>query len=206
MTRRTSKPNVYRLDPLAERCLVILHALFALTWLVAVLLLHGTLLASSPTAADGRYASQLLLHVDELFLVPAMAGVLVTSFLISAMTERGFNKSRRIKLSWLLTLGLVALNVAFLGPWIIRMLGRVEGQALTTLADPTYRIYRLLLISVNSVQLLVLLLQAVVVMPWVIGRHRHLAAWRLTLLQVGEECVSSIKRTGRPLASDVPHL
>src|SRR5688572_11100646 len=124
MTGRTKKHFVYKLDPLAERCLIFLHASFVLAWLMAALLIHHTLIASDkPTSVDGLYSSHLtLLRVDEFVRVPAMAGVLITSYFIAFLTEPGVCKSRRVKASWLLTLSLTVLNTVFLGPCIIRVL------------------------------------------------------------------------------------
>jgi hypothetical protein len=163
MSTRTDKWKNYRLDPPAERSLTTLHALFALAWLLAAALIHTTLATSSNLAStDGRHFAHLLQRVDELFLVPAMAGVLVTSSLLSVMTEGHFTASRQTKIAWLLTLSLVVLNTAFLGPWIIRLSVLTGAQRLDVLSGQAYLSYRGMLVGLNAVQLLALLLQLVV--------------------------------------------
>ncbi len=197
--QRTVKTG-YRLDTLSERYLIRFHSAFTLAWIVAVVLRNLAVLASgSASSGEALYASHLLLlRVDEFLVVPATAGVLVTTFLISRLTERGF---RWISLSWMVTAGLVVLNTVFLGPWIIRLLGIVQAQGLSATSDPSYQAYHAMLFALGSVQILVLLAQAAIVhlKPCPIVQYRGASAWRLLLGQLADELGPYAKRTGRAI-------
>ncbi len=160
--RRLTDKKAIKLDATGTRLLIVLHTGFVLAWIAAAVTRNVVLLATAnPSSSEALYTGSLILmRVEELLIIPATAGVLVTAFLMSALTDWGFFKSRPIAMSWIVTVGLLILSIACLGPWTIRLVGIASTQGLLALHDPTYGYYRTMLFAAGSAQLVALILMA----------------------------------------------
>jgi hypothetical protein len=117
------------------------------------------LVNNNPPNGEALCAMHVILkQLANLLIVPSAIGVLLTSLLISTMTNWGFCKFHWITVSWIGTIALLFLGAVWLGPWTSKLVVISSTQGLMALSDPTYRYYRKMVLLFGTAQALALIL------------------------------------------------
>jgi hypothetical protein len=135
------------------------HIIFASGWIGTRIVSNLILLVNNnPPSGETLYAMHVILEqIADFLIVPSAIGVLLTSLLISTMTNWGFFKFHWITVSWISTVALLILGAVWLGPWTSKLVVISDTKGLTALRDPTYRHYRTMVLIFGTIQALALI-------------------------------------------------
>lgn len=153
-----------------RRWLFTFHIVFASGWIGTRIASNLVLLVkNNPSSGETLYAMHVILEqLADFLIAPSAIGVLLTSLLISAMTNWGFFKFHWITVSWIGTVALLILGAVWLGPWTSKLVAMSNTQGLVALSDPTYGYYRTMVLVFGTVQALALILMVCIhqFKPW----------------------------------------
>jgi hypothetical protein len=157
----------------ARNWLFTFHILFVAIWIgTALFTILLRLFNHDMTSGDALYSLHILTNRSDYLILPSVAGVFITSLMISTLTEWGFFKFRWMIVVWIILLAQVIFGAAVLGPLSDNILAIAERDGLAALQNPIYTRDHTLLFFGGILQVLVLALVILIVKfkPW--GRRQ----------------------------------
>ena len=154
-----------------RKCFVkTLHLLSACIWLgtatsvVVLQCLRGWSGDSRPLLALNQDFSIL----DFRLIIPGVIGSTLTGFVICKKTSWGFTRYRWIITKEVLTITLILIGTACLGPWQMKMVELSEQPGNSLIANASYNLVRILFTAVGLLQvvMLVCIVTISAVKPW----------------------------------------
>jgi hypothetical protein len=166
-----------KLSRSARKCIIIVHILLAMLWFGSRVAGNYILMTGLPQTSTASLLASLgvLEQLGDISCI-ATNGIVLSSLLLSLLTEWGFVKFRWVMVSWLLTVALGLLGAMGLGTWAENLTHVVEVHGLSARESPEYLRNHTLLVVFGNVQALgmVFVIWAHEFKPW--GRRKPRSA------------------------------
>ncbi len=159
-----------KLSQSGRSILISFHIIFAGWWMgAAVSMILLNFLSGNIINGDELYATNTAIkHIDDLIIIPAALGSLLTGFFICLLTKWGFFLHRWIIVKWVVTVSAILFGTFFLGPWVNGFTAISDTLRIEALADPSYissKTFNIIFGIVQSVTILFLVFVSVI-KPW----------------------------------------
>jgi hypothetical protein len=158
-----------KLKPKQKAWVVGFHVFFAGTWVGAAICLILVLFLSQPDSGDALHAFNMSAKIiDDVVIIPAAIGSLITGLLISWFTNWGFFRYKWVTVKWVLTVASMIFGTFWLGPWLNGMEAISAAERIQALQNDTYLHYQQMNAIFGRVQLgsLIFMVFISVLKPW----------------------------------------
>ena len=153
----------------ARNWLFTFHILFVAIWIGAALFTILIRLYNGAMQSDEALTTlHILSNKSDILIYTSVAGVLITSLIISTLTKWGFFRFRWMTVVWIIFFANIIMGVVVLSPLKKNILAIAEMEGLTALQNPIYTRNHALLTIGGIIQVLLLALAILIVKfkPW----------------------------------------
>ncbi|MFZ2098616.1 MAG: hypothetical protein WAV05_18445 [Anaerolineales bacterium] len=145
------------------------HILFVAIWIGAALFTILIRLYNGAMQSDEALTTlHILSNKSDILIYTSIAGVLITSLIISTLTKWGFFRFRWMTVVWIIFFANIIMGVVVLSPLKKNILAIAEMEGLAALQNPIYTKNHALLTIGGIIQILLLALAIFIVKfkPW----------------------------------------
>jgi len=153
----------------ARNWLFTFHILFVAIWIGAALFTILIRLYNGAMQSDEALTTlHILSNKSDILIYTSVAGVLITSLIISTLTKWGFFRFRWMTVVWIIFFANIIMGVVVLSPLKKNILAIAEMEGLAALQNPIYTRNHALLTIGGIIQVLLLALAILTVKfkPW----------------------------------------
>jgi hypothetical protein len=189
-----------KLSSMGRACLKGCHIVCTCAWIGAGVCMFLLNFVARPNNGHDMYVVMAALKlIDDLVIIPAAAGSLITGLLICWLTPWGFFKWRWIVVKWSLTIAMSVFGMLYLSPWLHEMADIATADPNGVLQNQTFIFDREMLSISGAPMFLAMFFLVFVSMikPWS-GRSKARSAARSAARPAASPQV--------PLVTDAPAL